>query len=220
MTDPRSRSRWRGALRLCPAILGVLVLTVGCERAKGAKQDAPPPPPPQVVVAEVVQRTVPIIRDFTARTDAIPTVEVRARVARRARAGALQGGHRGQAGPDPVRDPARGVRGGARVGARPARQGAGRSHEGPGHLRGGSRSCPAGRAPGRAGQGAAGRQPVPSARRGQGHSPAGPGYLAGPGEGGQRPTSRPPTRRSRTASSFSGPRSSSPRPRCSPRRPP
>jgi membrane fusion protein (multidrug efflux system) len=32
-------------------------------------------------VAEVVQRTVPIIRDFTARTDAIPTVEVRARVA-------------------------------------------------------------------------------------------------------------------------------------------
>ena len=81
MTDPRSRSRWRGALRLCPAILGVLVLTVGCERAKGAKQDAPPPPPPQVVVAEVVQRTVPIVRDFTARTDAIPTVEVRARVA-------------------------------------------------------------------------------------------------------------------------------------------
>jgi membrane fusion protein (multidrug efflux system) len=60
----------------------VLVLIVGCDRAKGAKQDAPPPPPPpRVVVAEVVQRTVPIIRDFTARTDAIPTVEVRARVA-------------------------------------------------------------------------------------------------------------------------------------------
>jgi membrane fusion protein (multidrug efflux system) len=68
-------------LRLCPAILGVLVLTLGCDRAKSAKQDAPPPPPPQVVVAEVVQRTVPIVRDFTARTDAIPTVEVRARVA-------------------------------------------------------------------------------------------------------------------------------------------
>ncbi len=78
--DPRSRPRWRGALRLCPAILGVLVLTVGCDRAKDAKKDAPPPPPPQVVVAEVVQRTVPIIRDFTARTDAIPTVEVRARI--------------------------------------------------------------------------------------------------------------------------------------------
>ena len=76
-----TRPRWRGALRLCPVILGVLVLTLGCDRAKDAKKDAPPPPPPQVVVAEVVQRTVPIIRDFTARTDAIPTVEVRARVA-------------------------------------------------------------------------------------------------------------------------------------------
>jgi membrane fusion protein (multidrug efflux system) len=80
VTDPRSRPRWSGALRLCPAILGVLVLTLGCDRAKDAKKDAPPPPPPRVVVAEVVQRTVPIVRDFTARTDAIPTVEVRARV--------------------------------------------------------------------------------------------------------------------------------------------
>jgi membrane fusion protein (multidrug efflux system) len=81
MTDPRSRPRWRGRLRLCPAILGVLVLTLGCDRAKDAKKDAPPPPPPpRVVVAEVMQRTVPILRDFTARTDAIPTVEVRARV--------------------------------------------------------------------------------------------------------------------------------------------
>ena len=66
---------------MCTAILGVLVLTLGCDRTKEAKKDAPPPPPPpQVVVAEVVQRTVPIVRDFTARTDAIPTVEVRARV--------------------------------------------------------------------------------------------------------------------------------------------
>jgi len=81
VTDSRSTPRWRRALRLCPAVLGVLALTLGCDRAKDAKKDAPPPPPPQVVVAEVVQRTVPIVRDFTARTDAIPTVEVRARVA-------------------------------------------------------------------------------------------------------------------------------------------
>jgi membrane fusion protein (multidrug efflux system) len=33
------------------------------------------------VVAAVEQRTVPIVRDFTARTEAVPTVEVRARVA-------------------------------------------------------------------------------------------------------------------------------------------
>ena len=44
MTDHRSRPRWHEALRLCPAILGVLVLTLGCDRAKDAKKDAPPPP--------------------------------------------------------------------------------------------------------------------------------------------------------------------------------
>jgi membrane fusion protein, multidrug efflux system len=81
VTDPGSRPRWRGPLRRCLTVLAVLVVMVGCDRAKSAKQNAPPPPPPQVVVAEVTQRTVPIVRDFTARTDAIPTVEVRARVA-------------------------------------------------------------------------------------------------------------------------------------------
>jgi membrane fusion protein (multidrug efflux system) len=33
------------------------------------------------VVAEVVQREVPLVRDFVARTEAVPTVEIRARVA-------------------------------------------------------------------------------------------------------------------------------------------
>jgi membrane fusion protein (multidrug efflux system) len=62
-------------------VLSLLAAAVGCDRVKGAKQEAPPPPPPAVVVAEVVERTVPIVRDFTARTDAVPTVEVRARIA-------------------------------------------------------------------------------------------------------------------------------------------
>ena len=52
---------------------------VACDRSKSAQQA--PPPPPDVVVAAVEQRTVPIIRDFTARTEAVPTVEIRARVA-------------------------------------------------------------------------------------------------------------------------------------------
>src|SRR5882724_12054232 len=61
--------------------LGLLVAaTAACGRAKSAEK-APPPSPPVVVVAEVVQRTVPIVRDFTARTEAVPTVEVRARIA-------------------------------------------------------------------------------------------------------------------------------------------
>jgi membrane fusion protein (multidrug efflux system) len=62
-----------------PALgVALLVSTLGCERAK-AKQAAPPPLP-GVIVAEVVQRTVPIIREYTARTEAVPTVEMRARV--------------------------------------------------------------------------------------------------------------------------------------------
>jgi membrane fusion protein, multidrug efflux system len=62
-------------------ILGLLLLTTtaACDRAKGAKAPAPPPPT-TVIVAEVVQRSVPIVREYTARTEGVPTIEVRARV--------------------------------------------------------------------------------------------------------------------------------------------
>src|SRR5262249_8725380 len=61
--------------------LGCIIFAgAACEKAKDKAAKAPPPPPPAVVVAEVQQRTVPIIRDFTARTEGIPTVDVRARV--------------------------------------------------------------------------------------------------------------------------------------------
>ena len=66
--------------------LTVLALTLlaasACDRkaSKDAK-GAAPPPPPTVIVTQVEQRTVPIVRDFVARTEAIPTVEIRARVA-------------------------------------------------------------------------------------------------------------------------------------------
>ena len=65
--------------RAMVSALGVtlLVSTLGCERAKAKPTAAPPP---SVVVAEVVQRTVPIIREYSARTEAVPTVELRARV--------------------------------------------------------------------------------------------------------------------------------------------
>ena len=59
--------------------LVLLGVTAGCQRAPSAKAAAPASP--NVVVAVVEQRTVPIIRDFTARTEAVPTVEIRARVA-------------------------------------------------------------------------------------------------------------------------------------------
>jgi membrane fusion protein (multidrug efflux system) len=61
-------------------VVALLVATAAaCDRGKSAEKAGPPPP--AVVVAEVVQRTVPIVRDFTARTEAVPTVEVRARIA-------------------------------------------------------------------------------------------------------------------------------------------
>ena len=60
--------------------LALLVTTAGCKGEKDAKA-ATPPPPTEVVVAPVEQREVAIVRDFIARTEAVPTVEVRARVA-------------------------------------------------------------------------------------------------------------------------------------------
>ena len=71
---------FRNGLAKSLMAVGLLVATTAaCDRAKSAEK-APPPPTP-VVVAEVVQHTVPIVRDFTARTEAVPTVEVRARIA-------------------------------------------------------------------------------------------------------------------------------------------
>ena len=64
-------------------ILGLLLFTTttaACDRAKSSNAPAAPPPT-TVIVADVVQRAVPIVREYTARTEAVPTIEVRARVA-------------------------------------------------------------------------------------------------------------------------------------------
>ncbi len=78
-----SYARGRGWVGSWMLGLGVLVLTLAaCEKAKGKAADrhAPAGPPPAVVVAEVLQKTVPIYFEFVARTDAVATVEIRARV--------------------------------------------------------------------------------------------------------------------------------------------
>jgi RND family efflux transporter MFP subunit len=66
-----------GTLLVGLALLGA---SAGCERGSKAKAAAPPTPLVDVVVAKVEQRSVSIARDFTARTEAVPTVEVRARI--------------------------------------------------------------------------------------------------------------------------------------------
>jgi membrane fusion protein (multidrug efflux system) len=60
------------------ALLGIAALgaLLGCNQSTAAKA----PPPTEVVVATVAQEAVSIVREFTARTEAVPTVEVRARI--------------------------------------------------------------------------------------------------------------------------------------------
>jgi membrane fusion protein, multidrug efflux system len=57
--------------------LALLAVAAGCNRSSAAKTE---PPLPDVVVAEVEQRPVSIVREYTARTEASPTVEIRARI--------------------------------------------------------------------------------------------------------------------------------------------
>jgi membrane fusion protein (multidrug efflux system) len=56
----------------------ILITMLGCQRSTGATA---PAAPPTVVVADVTRQTVPIVREYIGRTDAVPTVELRARVA-------------------------------------------------------------------------------------------------------------------------------------------
>jgi membrane fusion protein (multidrug efflux system) len=66
----------------CLAGVVLLALTAGCQREGGSKESkqAPAEPVPTVIVAEVPQRTVRVSGEFVARTEAVPTVEIRARV--------------------------------------------------------------------------------------------------------------------------------------------
>jgi membrane fusion protein (multidrug efflux system) len=66
------------ARRLALAAGLVAALLPACERAKTVEKVAPPPP--AVVVTEVLQRTVPIYSEYVGRTEALETIELRARV--------------------------------------------------------------------------------------------------------------------------------------------
>lgn len=68
---------------LVGALAALEVVGVGCGGKEGAAKKAAGAAGPavSVVVAPVVQKTVPVYSEFTARTDANDTVEIRARVA-------------------------------------------------------------------------------------------------------------------------------------------
>jgi membrane fusion protein (multidrug efflux system) len=87
--EPLMRSmRWspfRRQRSFVAIVLGATLLLLGlvaCEKVKGAanQKQTPAGPPPAVIVTPVLQKTVPIFLEFVARTDAVETVEVRARV--------------------------------------------------------------------------------------------------------------------------------------------
>jgi membrane fusion protein (multidrug efflux system) len=71
------------AWECCLAAIALLAVAAGCDAggAREAKKTAAPPPVAAVVVAEVPQRDVQVSGDFVARTEAVPTVDIRARVA-------------------------------------------------------------------------------------------------------------------------------------------
>jgi membrane fusion protein (multidrug efflux system) len=65
------------------AAIALLALAAGCDRGGAKEKDkakAPAPPLATVIVAEVPQRTVQVSAEFVARTEAVPTVEIRARI--------------------------------------------------------------------------------------------------------------------------------------------
>ncbi len=72
---PSTRPAWR------PAIIILLAVTsLVCASCGGKEQEKKAAPPVPVVVTAAIQKTVPIITEFTARADARDTVELRARV--------------------------------------------------------------------------------------------------------------------------------------------
>ena len=66
-------------VRVGAIFVGVGLVAAGCSKGGGAQQ-GPQMPPPKVTVAPVVQREVVEWEEFTGRTEAVETVEVRPRV--------------------------------------------------------------------------------------------------------------------------------------------
>jgi membrane fusion protein (multidrug efflux system) len=72
-------------LGVCALAVALPLVACGCDRAVAEKKSpaggqASPAPPPDVGVMNVEQRTVAIVREYTGKTEAVPTVEIRARI--------------------------------------------------------------------------------------------------------------------------------------------
>jgi membrane fusion protein, multidrug efflux system len=71
------RTRAKSGLQFAGVLVALAAL---CSTGCGNKEQAAPPPPPDVEVAEVVQRDVPITKDWVATFDGLVNAQVRAQV--------------------------------------------------------------------------------------------------------------------------------------------
>jgi membrane fusion protein, multidrug efflux system len=76
MTDELRRTTRRRAIRLALPSIAALALAA-CGQSPGA---TPPPAPPAVTVVAVGQQSVPVYGEYVGQTEAVKTVEIRARV--------------------------------------------------------------------------------------------------------------------------------------------
>ncbi len=83
MIKPRWLTGWQSLSPLNPIGLMVILLFVGACGPKEQTEMSRDRPPPEVAVAPVISRTVPIVGDYVARTEARQTVEIRAQVCSR-----------------------------------------------------------------------------------------------------------------------------------------
>lgn len=74
-------ANWHTGRQRCLRSAGALALLVAmCSTGCGPKEQAAPPPPPDVGVVEVVQRNVPITKDWVATLDGFVNAEIHAQV--------------------------------------------------------------------------------------------------------------------------------------------
>jgi len=80
MNKPRWLTGWQRLFSLQQIGLMVFLLFAGACGSKEQTEMVRDRPPPEVVVAPVISRTVPMVGDYVARTEARQTVEIRAQV--------------------------------------------------------------------------------------------------------------------------------------------
>ena len=92
------RPIWSVTIAVCLGATAILLASCGDEKEQVKAGGPPDAPAVSVVVAPVVQKTVPLFTELTARTDATESVDIRARVKAFLQSAELRRRHDGQGG--------------------------------------------------------------------------------------------------------------------------